>query len=74
MKAILKFKLPEENHEFELANKASDVWVTLYDVLQELRSALRHNAGEFKDLDPKTLEAVQKFIYSEAADRKIPDL
>jgi hypothetical protein len=74
MKATIKFELPEEAEEFELAAKASDIWCVLYDTTQEIRSALKYSAGTFGGCDPKTLEEIQQFIYSKAADRRIPEL
>lgn len=42
MKAILKFQLPEENHEYNMANKASDYYSALFDIFSELRREYKY--------------------------------
>lgn len=42
MKAILKFKLPDDNLEFKIASQPLSWWSTLYDFDQHLRSKLKY--------------------------------
>lgn len=43
MKAILEFNLPEEQLEFQMASKASDMYAALWDIAQEVfRPARKH--------------------------------
>lgn len=49
MKAILKFNLPEENQEFELATKAPKMYSTLWEFDQWLRSEIKYSGREELD-------------------------
>lgn len=42
MKAILEFDLPEDNIEFNMAVKASDIHAALWDFKQKLRSHIKY--------------------------------
>ncbi|MEI8129775.1 MAG: hypothetical protein WCG95_09205 [bacterium] len=46
MKAILKFSLPEDNQEFELASKALKLYGTLWDFDVWLRTQIKYNDQE----------------------------
>jgi hypothetical protein len=46
MKAILKFKLPEDNIEYELASKASSMYSVLWDMDQWLRTQYKYMPDE----------------------------
>jgi hypothetical protein len=46
MKAILKFKLPEDSVEYELASKASSMHSVLWDMDQWLRAQYKYMADE----------------------------
>lgn len=47
MEAILKFNLPEESEEFNVTSRAVDLYLTLFDFDQYLRSV--HKYGTDKD-------------------------
>lgn len=76
MEAILKFSLPEEQNEHELAINASKWYVTLWDVDQHLRALLKYGAnGGVKMEDLKTadeaLSSVRDFIHTTMEDQGI---
>jgi hypothetical protein len=47
MKAILKFNLPEEEPEHKYALAGTDALLVIEDILNEIRSFLKHGDGEF---------------------------
>ena len=49
MKAILKYKLPEDQENFHVATHATDLFLTLWDMDQLLRSYQKHHAFESPD-------------------------
>jgi hypothetical protein len=49
MKAILKFNLPEDNTEFELATQASDMHSVLWSLDQYLRGKLKYSSDDMSD-------------------------
>ena len=56
MKAILKFNLPEDNQEFELAAKASKMYCTLWEFDQWLRGEIKYNGKELNEVRDKLRE------------------
>lgn len=42
MKAILEFNLPDDQHEYELANKAFSLWHVLWELDQDLRAKTKY--------------------------------
>ena len=46
MKAILEFNLPEDQVEYELANNASKMFHTLWEMKQWLRGQVKYAPGE----------------------------
>jgi len=56
MKAILKFELPQDNQEFELATKASKMYCTLWDFDQWLRGEIKYNGKELNEVRDKLRE------------------
>lgn len=76
MKAVLKFKLPEDEDEFKHALAGTDSLLVIHDVLSEIRSFLKYGSGYFKDyeVDPLTLERVMDYIYMIKGEKKLPDL
>jgi hypothetical protein len=54
-KATLEFHLPENKSEFTLAVKGSDYWCVLWDLVQEIKSILKHD-----DLTDKEYEAIER--------------
>jgi len=73
MKMTLEFD-ETERYEHEVACKGLDILILLDDIDQELRSALKHESGEFANLDADTMEAVRAWIWKERSDRNIPEL
>lgn len=49
MKAVLEFNLPEDEIEFQLATKASDLQSALYSMDQWLRSQTKHAPESMHD-------------------------
>lgn len=41
MKATLKFKLPEDQHEFDLARRARNYYLVLYNLDNHLRNTMK---------------------------------
>ena len=73
MKMTLEFD-ETERYEHEVACKALDILILVDDIDQELRSALKHECGEFAKLDAETMEAVRAWIWQQRSDRNIPEL
>jgi hypothetical protein len=84
MKATLEFNLPEERLEHICAVKGMDAIIVLDDLLSEIRSFLKHGAGEFGEWRTEegdthtacaeTLEKVRSYIWELRKDNEIPDL
>jgi len=84
MKATLEFNLPEERLEHICAVKGMDAISVLGDLLNEIRSFLKHDSGEFREwrddggcshtADAETLEKVRSYIWELRKDNEIPDL
>ena len=64
---ILKFKLPEEREDFELAQKAGKMQVALWNIDQELRRQIKYD-DKLSEEVLKKLEEIRKFVLSEAQD------
>jgi len=60
MKGTLTFKLPEEACEFSIASNAMDWALTVWDIADYLRNALKYNS---LNLDIKTLEVIQTKLF-----------
>ena len=84
MKATLEFDLPEERTEHICAVKGMDTVLILDDLLNEIRSFLKHGGGEFREWRDDegvtqkgcdaTLEKVRSYIWELRKDNEIPDL
>ena len=84
MKATLQFNLPEERLEHICAVKGMDSILILDELINEIRSFLKHGAGEFGEWRDKggethtacaeTLEKVRSYIWELRKDNEIPDL
>ena len=61
MKAILKYNLPEDKKEFNVACKGSDLFLSLWDFDQQLRQYIKHGHN-FKDVD-EALETMRNWLY-----------
>lgn len=55
MEVILKFNLPEEKHEFDVANKGMDMSIVLQEFDQYLRSKLK-----YEELEDKVYDVLQE--------------
>jgi hypothetical protein len=55
MKATLEFNLPEDQHEYDIAVKASAMYNALWDISQELRTLWKYS-----ELDQKEWEMVER--------------
>ena len=69
--ATLSFDLPEDDVEFHTAARAMDYKLVIFDVLMEIRSAIRHDSGRFSLADRDTLEMVATFLREQAAERHL---
>jgi len=71
MIATLQFNLPEEQYEHSYALAGADALIVIEDLLNEIRSYLKHECGEFRDFraevwneetnqyEPKTMSACE---------------
>lgn len=69
MEGILKFNLPEEREDFDLACKASKYSITLWEIDQWLRGELKH--GELPNETYKAFEIVRKKVWEIASENDI---
>ena len=84
MKATLEFTLPEEHYEHICAVKGMDAILVIDDLLNEIRSLLKHGGGEFRQWRDEegathsacehTLEKERCYIWELRKDNEIPDL
>ena len=84
MTATLTFELPQEAPEHMAAVKGVDTILLLDDLINEIRSFLKHDGGQFKSWRndegtectacPETLEKVRSMIWEMRQAREIPDL
>jgi hypothetical protein len=57
MKVTIEFNLPDDEYEYRNSVKANEMYNALWDIKQELRSALKY--GELKGSEYKTIESMQ---------------
>ena len=69
MEAILKFNLPEDREDFDLAIKAHRYSSTLSEIDQWLRGELKH--GELPNETYKAYEIVRKKLWEIASENDI---
>jgi len=62
MKAILKFDLPEEREEFELASNAVNYSIVLSDIDNYLRSKIKHT--DLTDEQYKVYEEIREQLWN----------
>jgi hypothetical protein len=62
MKAILKFNLPEDNTEFELATQASNMYSVLWDLDQWLRSNTKYAPDSMPEDEYKAYERCRETL------------
>jgi hypothetical protein len=68
-KGTLTFDLPEEQTEFDMANRAADMWAVLDDLDQELRNHLKY--ASHPEWHGGTVEDIRKILLDAMAERGI---
>ena len=63
MKAILEFKLPDDQQEYELAVNAEKMHSALFDIKQLIRAKLKYNPDGLPDAELKQWEIMQDEFY-----------
>lgn len=63
MKAILKFKLPDDQSEYDMAVNAPKMYNALWQIKQLLRSKLKYNPDSLTDIELKQWEIIQDEFY-----------
>ena len=66
-KGALTFNLPEEQTEFDMANRAADMWAVLDGLDQELRSHLKYDSHP--EWDNKTVEKIREILLNAMTER-----
>jgi len=84
MTATLAFDLPQEAPEHMAAVKGLDTILLLDDLINEIRTFLKYDGGQFKSWRneegvechacPETLEKVRSLVWEMRQAREIPDL
>jgi hypothetical protein len=69
MKAILKFNLPEEQEEFELASNAVKYSIVLSDIDNYLRSKIKY--GDLAEGEYKIYQEVREQLWQHIQDQNI---
>ena len=69
MKATLKFNLPEDQAEFDLAVQGSKMYSALWDISQELRAIWKHE--ELSDEEFKMVERIRNKFFEILEDNQI---
>lgn len=70
-KVILKFELPEEQEEFNMALHGSDYRCVIWDTLEEIRKIVKYSSEEHSDEFMQGLEKAREFIYEQLQDRNL---
>ena len=68
MKAILEFNLPDDQHAYELANRAQDMFLALSVISNYLREQVKHANP------PDDIEKIRAMFYEIVHDNNITDL
>ena len=63
MKAIIEFKLPKDQEEYEMANNASKMYTALWDIRQLFRSTLKYNPAGLNDEQLEQWEAMRSDFF-----------
>lgn len=69
MKAILEFNLPEDQYDFQCANKGFDAIMIIDEVLSHLRDKIKYS--EEKEDYIRACEELSEFIYNEMKERAV---
>jgi hypothetical protein len=59
-KAILEFNLPEENNEFNLANRGLEYYCAIWNALQKVREIIKYR--EISEETENALEEVREIL------------
>ena len=59
MKAIIEFKLPKDQDEYQMANNASKMYTALWEIRQLFRSKLKYNSDGLNDQQLEQWEAMR---------------
>lgn len=62
MKAILKFKLPEDNHEFTNAVNGAKMKSILWDLKEYFRDELKYQ--DLNEVEYKTIEKASEYFWN----------
>ena len=68
---ILKYNLPEERNEFNVALHGLDFYLALMDVDNELRNILKHDVETKLETPEDALEYVRELIREKMNDRSV---
>lgn len=68
-KATLTFDLPEEQDDFAMATHATDMWIVLSDLDNELRSHLKYDSHP--EWHGDTVEEIRKLLWDMRQERGI---
>jgi len=71
MRAILEFNLPEEQEEFELANKGPSYSIALYDLDMFLRSKIKYPPDTVTDQELAIYEEIRSKLHEIANDHQV---
>jgi hypothetical protein len=63
MKAILEFNLPEDSHEFKITSKATNMYSTLYNMDQWLRSNIKYASDDINEHTYKAYEECREKLH-----------
>lgn len=63
MEAILKFELPDEQSEYDLVNKADDMYSLLWGFDQWLWSEIKYGSDKFTSDERDVLDKVREKLY-----------
>lgn len=63
MKAILEFKLPDDQEEYEFAVNALKMYSALWQIKQLIRSKLKYNPDGLTDVELRQWEVIQDEFY-----------
>lgn len=84
MKAILEYNLPEDEMDMKYAMAGLDAILLIEDVINEMRSYLKHECGGLKECEdwdgnkkpscPHTMEKIIEYICDLKECKKLPDL
>lgn len=73
MKATLKFNLPEEQEDLDLARHGKDLWCMMFELTQFLRRKVNKGEHDYKTAD-EALVAIWKHIWEDSGWDKLSDI